>query len=86
MKLRIDGFNCLEDDLFIALTEAKKILEATDLITIEVKIFHGKTRENHIKYSFITVTKQSNPNELCQIVELKGKVSQLVDELEKFKK
>jgi uncharacterized small protein (DUF1192 family) len=82
MKTRIE-ISCTEDTLSQSLFEAKAIIAATDLVSIELKIFHDKHRLGG--HSWLTITNQSNPHELYQIYELKKKIAALMDELEKLK-
>jgi hypothetical protein len=84
MKTRIE-LSCTEDHITESLFEVRKIIDATDLLSVELKVFHDRNRSVVEGHTWITVTNKSNPTELQQIYELKKKIGDLCDELDKRK-
>jgi len=76
MKLRIE-LSCVEDDLTTALYEAKRIIEATDIVHCEIKVFLDRNREPKAGHRYVSMSKDSNVNDLLQIWELKKKLEEL---------
>jgi hypothetical protein len=77
MKTRIE-LSCTEESLTESLFEVRILVDALNILAIELKVFHDKNRISD-SHSWLTVTNKSNPSELYQIYELKKKIRELVD-------
>ncbi len=82
MKLRIEGFSCTEENLMAALLEAKALLQSTDLIEIEIKVFHDISRDPSKGHSWAKIHRDSYPYDRLQVYELYKRIKNLEKQLE----
>jgi hypothetical protein len=80
MKTRIE-LSCVEDDLHASLHEVKKLLVALESESTSLKVFHDRNRDPEKGHSYISVTKDSAPNELAEIYRLKRENAELRSKL-----
>src|SRR5690242_12297147 len=76
MKLRID-LSCVEQDLYGAMMEAKKILQAVDGVSCEIKVYHSINRESEKGHSWASVTHDCDVNDKIKIYELNKRIREL---------
>lgn len=81
-KLRIE-VSCTEDNLTDALYEAKAIMNATDILCLEIKVFHSINREQSKGHSYISLPKNSDPLDRLKIYELEKQLEGVIDQLDK---
>jgi len=74
MKLQI-SLSCVEDDLFQALLEAKKIMIALNGVFCEVKVYHSW--EEKSGHSWIKLTENCDPMDKIEIYKLQKEIELL---------
>lgn len=75
-KLRIE-LSCVEKSLLEAVIEVKTIMNATNSVVQDLKVMHdvsGLASEGH---TWITVTKDSKPEDIVKIFQLDKRVKEL---------
>jgi hypothetical protein len=77
MKLRIGEITCTEDNLIEALHEASLIMQAVDLLSMEIKVRYNKSTDPgqiEMDHSWITISKHSYPQDILDIYNLKKRL------------
>lgn len=76
MKLRID-MSCTEQEMELALREAKIILDAIGRVSCEIKIFHSMNRIAEEGHSWVTITRGCDIADKIEIYKLHKEIDRL---------
>lgn len=76
MKLRVD-LSCVEADLYNALIEAKKIMQAVGGVSCSVKVFHDVNRQEDKGHGYVQLTEGCDIMDKIKIYNLEKKLHNL---------